>query len=88
MLAMSSSIWQSALPLKMTRCFSQGEFARVFQNLVFLLDSHGHTFLRATRIVLAPNTSQGINGLAALKSAIKQTSPLLQSKLDQGKSLR
>jgi hypothetical protein len=54
---------------------------------VSLLDSQGYTFLRTTRIVVAPSTSQGINGLAALKSAIKQTSPQLQSKLDQDKSL-
>jgi hypothetical protein len=78
MSAMSGSIWQSALPLKMTGCFTQGEFARIFRNLVFLLDSQGHTFLPTTRIVLASNTSKGINGLATLKSAIKQTLPLLE----------
>jgi hypothetical protein len=72
----------------MTRCFSQGESARVFQKLASLLDFQRYAFLRTTRIVLAPNASQGIIGLAAPKGAIKQTSPLLQNKLDQDKSLR
>ena len=89
MLAMSGCTWQSDSPLKTTSSSLQGDFGRAFSKPAFLLGSQVYVSPSLTCTSCLPNTTlQGINGLAALKNAIKQTSPMLQEKLEQDKSLR